>query len=83
MFGHGYNSAVSVCATNGGFWPTVVVIGTGKIGPLRTVVRANTKHLVRMKVRYFARFNTTSAVPPLDAAVLHFSSSPISVMGRF
>ena len=32
---------------------------------------------------YFARFNTTSAEPPLEAGVVHFSSSPVTVKGRF
>jgi len=31
---------------------------------------------------YLARFNTTSATPPLDAAVVHLSSSPMRVIGR-
>ena len=32
---------------------------------------------------YLARFNTTSAKPPLDPAFVHFSSSPVRVKGRF
>jgi hypothetical protein len=32
---------------------------------------------------YLARFNTTSAEPPLEAAVVHFSSSPVTVNGHF
>ena len=39
---------------------------------------------VTVACAYFARFNTTSAVPPpVEAGVLQASSSPVRVNGRF
>ena len=57
-----------------------------RVGAHLSTPRPRTEREPRLSwgARYFARFSTTSPEPPPDAAgVVHFSSSPLSVKGRF